>query len=59
MSAIDELEQYLKIHPIATTSEEQHYIKLLLEAIREGGIKQIQVEGIIYEVYADIVETEE
>lgn len=57
MSATDELIQYLKLHSNIMATE-QHYMKLLLEAIREGGIKQIQVEGTTYEVYADIVETE-
>jgi len=58
MSAIDELKQFLKIHP-RISQIEKHYIKLLLETICEGSIKQIAVEGKIYEVYADIVETEE
>lgn len=59
MNATEEFEQYLKItHPRALAAE-QHFIKLLLEAIREGGIKQIQVKGTTYEVYADVVETEE
>ena len=59
MSAIDELKQYLKIHPRLAIPDEQHYMKLLLEAIREGGIRLVQVEGITYEVYADVVETKE
>ncbi len=59
MNATEKFEQYLKImHPV-TAATEQHFMKLLLEAIREGGIKQIEVEGTTYEVYADIMETKE
>ena len=57
MNATDELRQYRETHPISST--EAHHIKLLLEAIREGGITQVAVEGITYEVYADILETKE
>jgi len=57
MNATDKLEQYLKIRPSGAAATEIHFMKLLLEAIREGGIKQIEIEGNIYEVYADIVET--
>ena len=35
------------------------FMVLLLESIRKGEIKTITVEGQIYEVYADILETEE
>lgn len=59
MNATDKFEQYLKIRPSGAAATEIHFMKLLLEAIREGGITQIQIEGSTYEVYADIVETEE
>lgn len=56
MSALERFNDYIStVYPRVDI----HYIKLMLEAIREGGIKQIQVEGTTYEVYADIVETEE
>ena len=56
MSAVEKLNEYINIvHPRV----DSHYMKLMLEAIREGDIKTIDVEGILYEVYADIVETEE
>lgn len=59
MNTTDKFEQYLKIRPSGAAATEIHFMKLLLEAIREGGIKQIEVEGTTYEVYADIVETKE
>lgn len=56
MSALEKLNEYMKtVHP----RTDDHFIKLILDTICEGGIKQIQVEGTTYEVYADIVETEE
>lgn len=55
MDATEKLNEYIKtVHP----RTDNHYIKLILDAICEGGIKQIYVEGAMYEVYADIVETE-
>ena len=55
MDAVEKLNEYINtVHPKA----DHHYIKLLLDAICERSVKQIQVEGITYEVYADIVETE-
>lgn len=57
MSAVEKLNEYINtVHPRAN---DNHYIKLVLDAICEGSIRQIQVEGATYEVYADIVETEE
>lgn len=56
MNAVEKLNEYINtVHPKA----DHHYIKLLLDAICEGSIKQIQVEGATYEVYADVVETKE
>lgn len=56
MRALERFNNYIStIHPRIDT----HYMKLLLEAIREGDIKQIKVGESIYEVYADILETKE
>lgn len=56
MEAAKKLNEYINtVHP----STDSHYIKLLLDAICEGSVKQILVEGATYEVYADIMETEE
>lgn len=56
MSALERFNDYINtVHPRV----DSHYMKLMLEAIREGDIKSIDVEGVLYEVYADIVETEE
>lgn len=55
MSAIEKLNEYINTtHPVANS----HYVKLILDAICEGGIRQFCVEGTTYEVYADVVETE-
>ena len=56
MSALEELDKYLETEHSVTDS---HYIKLLLEAICEGEIQRINVEGILYEVHADRLETKE
>ena len=56
MSAIEKLKEYINTEHPATNS---HYIKLMLDAICEGGIKLVTTEGTTYEVYADVVETEE
>jgi hypothetical protein len=56
MSALEKLDKYIEEkRPTA----DSHYIKLILEAICEGGIKTIFVEGALYEVYADRLETKE
>lgn len=56
MSALEKLNEYINtVQPVGNS----HYVKLILDAICEGGIKSICVEGITYEVYADIVETKE
>ena len=56
MSALEELDKYLETEHSVTDS---HYIKLLLEAICEGGISSIYTEGVLYEVHADRLETNE
>lgn len=56
MSALEELNKYIKTkHP----ANDSHYIKLILEAICEGEIQTISIEGILYEVHADRLETNE
>lgn len=56
MSAIEKLKEYINTeHPVVNS----HYIKLILDAVCEGGIKLISAEGTTYEVHADIMETEE
>lgn len=56
MSAIEKLQEYINTeHPIINS----HYIKLMLDAVSEDSIKQITAEGATYEVYADVMETEE
>lgn len=56
MSALEELNKYIDMkHP----ANDSHYIKLILEAICEGGISSIYTEGVLYEVHADRLETNE
>ena len=55
MNTVEKLYEYIStVHP----RTDSHYIKLILDAICEGEIKQINVEGTTYEIYANIVETE-
>lgn len=56
MSTLEELDKYMRTkHP----ANDPHYIKLILEAICEGEIQTISTEGILYEVHADRLETNE
>ena len=56
MNAVEKLNEYINtVYPRTN----DHYIKLILDAICEGSIRQIQIEGTTYEVYADVVETVE
>ena len=56
MSALEKLNEYIKAkHPVI----DSHYIKLILEAVYEGGIERIEAEGSLYEIHADKLETNE
>lgn len=56
MSALKELTKYIETkHP----ANDSHYIKLILEAIREGEIRTIYTEGILYEINVEVLETKE
>ena len=56
MSALEKLNEYMEINqPVINL----HFMKLILEAICEGGISSIDVEGALYEVHADRLETKE
>ena len=56
MSALEKLDKYMETeHPVI----DSHYIKLVLETICEGEIQRIQADGVLYEVYADRLETNE
>lgn len=56
MSTLEELNKYIETkHP----TNDSHFLKLILEAICEGKIQSISTEGILYEVHADRLETNE
>ena len=56
MSALEKLNEYIKAkRPVI----DSHYIKLILEAICEGGVERISAEGVLYEIHADRLETDE
>ena len=54
MTAKEELERYIKEHPMDGTSG---FMKRLLEAIRRREITTINVNGTKYEVYTDVLES--
>lgn len=56
MSALEELDKYLETKHTVTDT---YYIKLILDTICEGDIQRIHVEGVLYEVHADRLETDE
>jgi len=53
MSNIDKLREATK------SCEIKSFMKLLLECVMDGTIKKIEIDGTIYEIYADILETRE
>ena len=56
MSALEKLNEYIKTkHPV----NDSHYVKLILEAICEGEVERIKTEGVLYEIHADRLETNE
>lgn len=56
MSASEKLNEYIKARRPVIDS---HYIKLILEAICDGEIERIEAEGVLYEIHADRLETNE
>jgi len=56
MSALEKLNKYIETKHTVTDT---HYIKLILDAICEGYIQRIHTEGVLYEVHADRLETDE
>jgi len=54
--ALTYLRDYANTHEVnASTADGMAFA--VLEAIRLGAIHEIKVDGVLYEVYADIVET--
>lgn len=45
-----------KLAPLDNTAT---YLKGFLECVRKGAIKEITINGTTYEIYTDIIETEE
>lgn len=52
-------EELINFYNSTKENDYSTFLVLLLEGIRQGEIKTIKVEGQMYEVYADILETEE
>lgn len=56
--AAEMINELNKLAPIGSTSAAA-YLKSFIECIRAGAIKEIEIYGTRYELYADILETEE
>jgi len=52
-------EELINFYNSTKENDYSTFLVLLLESIREGEIKTITVKGQTYEIYADILETEE